>query len=142
MAKAKYSGMSADSQVSRRNLLTAAPVAALTAALCAGDVAAATGAALTETPVMAMFREWKKRTANEMRVYADDTTGDGDSPECLAATDAVKGIEHQMLAVPSVSAQDFVLKMLVLTGDGQWGAPSRYTAPQLWAEARALVGEV
>lgn len=139
MAEAKHSGAPADSQVmNRRNLLAVPFGAALVAAAGAYAAGAAAAAVPGETQVMALFREWQAAKADEDAVFAamdDDAARD-------KAWDNRYDVEDRMMQEPCKNALDWALKLCAWTNFGEADAPDAKERPQLWAEARALVGEV
>ncbi len=132
MAKAKHSGLPADSQVTRRNILRAAPAVGF-AALVAGSVPAEAA----ETPVAALFREWQEAKAAEDAAFAASATGDCEA--CNSAYAAVREIEDGLMALPMRSSHDFFLKVAAWTNFGACDLFSNDHEPEFWAEARALV---
>lgn len=112
----------------RRALLKAAPALAL--------VGAVPAAASTDTPVMAMFREWKRISAEMHAAYAakDDDAGD-------RACDARWAHEQILIHEPSQCEQDLLLKIIAWTDAGETdlevGNPHLST---VWSEMRALIG--
>ena len=120
------------SKIDRRQLLTAAPAAGF-AALVAG---AAPVQAMAETPVTALFREWTAARAAEELAYQ---TSEEDAEGEKAWSERVR-IENLMLATPSQGHADWMLKICAYSAFGEGGAPDIIERPDLWAEARALVG--
>ncbi len=141
MAKAKHNDMPAENNgLSRRNLLTAAPLVALSAALAAGDVNAAVVEALTagqaETPVMRALREWDALYLYLNSDAARELSEDDFDAEC----DRRRAMELRLAGIPSVGISDFAAKVLALTNHGDHDLDAENSAPAFWAEARALVG--
>ncbi|RWR08502.1 hypothetical protein [Paenirhodobacter populi] len=130
MAKAKYSGVSADSQVSRRNLLTAALAAPLAAV-------PAVAVAETETPVMALFREWTEAKAAENAIVAST---DDEAVHDKAWNDRF-AVELRLMKEPAQNALDWALKICAWSNFGDGVCQDRFENPALWIEARALVGQ-
>lgn len=123
----------------RRDVLTAAPVAALTAALCAGDVAAATEAVLaTETPVKAAYREWLA-----YRNWLNVGTDGMDDSDFDDLCDVRRGMEAVIYDMPTKNPADVLLKLLVLNDNGNDFSDDAFeTGRRMLTEARALLGEV
>lgn len=119
----------------RRALLKSIPAVAVLPALAAVPAVAA-----AETPVMALFREW--RVASQ----ACDIAGreQPDTPEGDAIFEAllekVGDIEAALMKAPCQTAQDFVAKVTAWTGYGVHTLPDEAQDARLWAEARALIG--
>lgn len=136
MASANSTRMSAQNQVTRRAVLAAAPSAALLTALQAGDVNAAVTApasAAQETPVAALFRQW--RTQNSI-VNATETDDD-----CSAESAVRTEIETLMFAEPARNERDICLKLLALSLDGaDFMDDTQGSGRRIMQEARALVG--
>lgn len=111
--------------MNRRAFLSAAPAAAL----------AGPAAAETETPVAALFREW--------RDYSDWLNGPAtrgmDDNDFTALCCRLYDMGDQIGRTPATDAKDVLLKLVALSGYGEMGVPGIFDAPVLWAEARALV---
>lgn len=115
--------------MNRRALLKAAPALALVGA------GTAQGAASTDTPVMALFREWTR-----IHDHANDPSiSEADSE---AATAAQLDLEKVLLATPVQTAADFAAKVAAYTSWGVFSLPAEEDDPafDLWREARALIG--
>ncbi|MFB2595451.1 hypothetical protein ACEYYB_11430 [Paracoccus sp. p4-l81] len=111
--------------MNRRDLLTAVPVAVAALAVPA--------AAEVETPVMRLFREWQAaRDAEEATASADEAAYD-------AAWEVRYAVEKRLMAEPSQNGRDWMLKVCAWSYWGEGGGPDTREAPQLWAEARALI---
>lgn len=124
MASAKHND--APAQFNRRALLKSAPaVAGLMA------VGAAPAVAQGETPVAALFREWRAAQA-----LCDAASND----EYAAAHDHRWGIEQKLVAETSQNLRDVMLKLMAWSsyGEGEIEGESPWLV-QTWAEARALV---
>ncbi len=130
-------GTNTHTQINRRTLLTAAPIAALSSALLAGDVNAAVAQVLAEsdTPVMRLFREWERLIETALR---DGCTDDGNADD--AYWDPVFDIEGRIMVTPSQDARDWIAKALAKSNSGRVELDSSKYNPELWAEARAMVG--
>ena len=110
--------------VTRRTLFGALPFA------CAGAAMAQAGDDPLETPVLRLFREWEAMCA------AHDAMP-GDIPD--EAFYERHALELRMLSTPSTCAADFAAKVVAVT---HWGgcALDECGAPEIWAEARQLLG--
>lgn len=129
MAQAKHTLMPAGDQgntVTRRALITAAPVIALAAVLASGAEPEE-----TQTPVMALYREWERLLSDAERY---GVTGDDMADDRYWAD--VYDVEDRIFATPATDRGDMMIKICVATGFGQWGINH---GKQIWAEARALV---
>ena len=86
----------------------------------------------TDTPVMRLFRQWHElyEAANDPEIT---------EAECEAICEQYRGIEDRMLALPSECAADFAAKVCAYTSFGAFTLEES-VAPELWAEARELVG--
>lgn len=119
--------------MNRRNLLKAAPASILAASLPADGFASSEA----ETPIMAMYRHWKTIDAR-----VNGPVGRAmPEPEFDREVDDMLAFELKMLLTPSEDARDFVCKLFVFTGAGVLGMPDDEVAPDLWEEARALIGD-
>lgn len=124
--------------LSRRRLLTAAPAFALAGAASAQDVGAkfAATSVAAETPVMALFRDWKAAQEMEDAAYAASQPD-----EVTNHLGEIRfGIEKRMMAEPCQGPQDFICKVIAHTAFGVFALPDENERPALWAEARALIG--
>ncbi|WP_191569053.1 hypothetical protein [Paracoccus yeei] len=110
----------------RRAILKAIP-----AALVAGTVPAAALGQHGETPVAAAFRDWSRQRDLWRRVVQQ---GDEDDEVEYAKMVAM---EEKMMALPSQTAKDMAIKMVVGHGFGEQSCLD-YDGI-VWAEARALV---
>lgn len=164
MAVAKHNRISGETQVTRRRLLTAASAVVAVGAVPA-IATAATAEALTiperfallspedqalvlaemdrlelarETPVAALFREWQ--AAKEVEEAAYEACPDDDDKACDAAWNARYAVEKRMMEAPCETPRDWLLKSCAWANFGDGNGPDRVDSPQLWAEARALVG--
>ncbi|WP_134724833.1 hypothetical protein [Paracoccus luteus] len=114
--------------MNRRALLKAAPALALAGAVPAG--------AEDETPVAALFREWKRLNAD---VWSADKADDNDAFE--RAHDARWVHEQILMHEPSRCERDVLLKIAAWTDTGE--ADLEVGNPHLatvWAELRAMFG--
>lgn len=113
--------------MNRRALLKLAP-----AALAVGAAPALAVAASEETPVMKLFREWKR--ANE---FAHSQADDEAFEKALGERWEV---EQRLMQTPSQNERDVLIKILAWTqfGDGDLEAGNPISQP-IWDEARALV---
>ncbi|MEZ5723918.1 MAG: hypothetical protein R3E47_02330 [Paracoccaceae bacterium] len=120
--------------MNRRNLLAAAPAAAMAA--CASGALAAS-AAVSETPVMRIFREWEAMSA-----YLDGEAARSMSEdEYDTLVDDRHEIEKTMMATPAQNARDVLLKLSAWTDFGALGIGSDETGVGLfWQEVRDLIG--
>lgn len=115
--------------MNRRDLIKAAPVALVG---CAMPVQAE-----TETPVAALFREWREAKAFEDAAFATSATGECEA--CNSAYAAVREIEDRLMALPMQGSHDFFLKVAAWTNFGACDLFGKDHKPEFWAEARALV---
>lgn len=118
--------------MNRREIMAAALVSPIIAVANVGPVMAVEA----DTPVMALFREWQAAKADEDAVFAamdDDAARD-------KAWDNRYDVEDRMMHEPCKNALDWALKLCAWTNFGEADAPDAKERPQLWAEARALVG--
>lgn len=113
--------------MNRRDLIKAAPVALVG---CALPVQAE-----TETPVAALFREWKVAKDAENAVYASTD----DEAAHLRAWDHRYAIERRLMDAPSMTPLDWAIKICAWCNFGDGVCEDGRENPQLWAEARALV---
>lgn len=120
--------------MNRRDLLTAAPAAGLSA-LMVGAVEASPA-----SPIMTIFHRIVALEA-AAEVYVFDPADGVDEDEAMTNLfwDARSDLEAEMMALPSQSARDFAAKMIVLHMDGHLSGISATQEP-IWIEARALVG--
>lgn len=117
--------------MNRRDLLTAAP-----AALVAGALPAA---AATETPVMALFREWRSHNA---WLNGPATDGMPDEEFDSLCADDMEMVER-MLLEPAHDVRDVCAKLIAVTDFGELISYAGLEgAERLPAEARALIGGV
>lgn len=99
-------------------------------------------AAKPETPVMVLFREWQKVNAEEKRLHAE-LPNDEEGDAAVEAMSELEGeITHEIIAMPVQSPMDFVMKIAAWTDFGVVGTPDVEHSPELWAEARTLIGGV
>lgn len=87
-----------------------------------------------ETPVLRLFREWQ---AVSDRL---DALGVNTPDEMLdEGLDELNALELKLRATPSVSAADFAAKVVAFSF---WGGAmlTAADAPEIWAEARELLG--
>ena len=108
--------------MNRRSFIAAAPAVAL-----AGPVAAE-----TETPVAALFKEWRDLEDVILRGF------DADEPEHEERVDRQMAVVHQITALPALSERDWIMKAIAASDGGDM-AMIPISDPALWAEARALV---
>lgn len=132
MALAKDKRTSAPRQVSRRNLLSAAPAFGL-AGLMAGTVPVA---AQAETPIAALYRKWDAQSK-----LVDAASADRDLPdeEFDRVINLQTDMEDEIAKLPAQDLRDFVMKIFARSSGGTMELPSAEACPQLWAEARALI---
>lgn len=112
----------------RRGLLKAAPALAFLGALPA--------TASTETPVAALFREWKAAQEAEDAGYIAGLPDE----EINQLADHRSAIEKRMMATPCSTAADFICKVTAHTAFGVFCLPDENQQPGLWEEARVLIG--
>lgn len=92
-------------------------------------------AAMTETPIIRLFREWEALYA-----YLDGPVGrELSEDEFDAELDRRIAIEDRMMEIPSEGPADFVAKVIAYTTRGESGLPDHQSNPAFWAEARALI---
>ncbi|SEB51193.1 hypothetical protein [Rhodobacter sp. 24-YEA-8] len=116
----------------RRDLLTLAPAAL---AGCAVPARACT-LRLDETLVATAYREWAA-----FRAYINGPATEGmKNTEFNPLVEELDGMGLVLLTIPAESAADFIMKVIASTDWGQGGMPDITELPELWAEARALVG--
>ncbi|MDB6454685.1 hypothetical protein [Falsirhodobacter sp. 20TX0035] len=115
--------------MNRRSLIRCAPAAGM-AALLAGAVPVI-AQAQGETPIMAMFQQWKQAHDYSNERGLDEETADA------ALAEAIE-IENQMIAMPCQSMQDLAAKICAYTSFGAF-ALSDSVMPELWAEMAAMV---
>lgn len=115
--------------LSRRSLLAAAPALALVGAVPAEATPA-------DTPVMALFREW--RAQHQLMESLSETISDDDYVEM----GSVRGeIEDRLFAEPAQDCRDVCLKLLALSLDGvDFMDDGHQTGLKIVKEARALIG--
>ena len=81
---------------------------------------------------MQWFRRWQEAT---VALNSRDMT---DEEFQLANEDRI-AIEDSLMAIPAENARDFTAKVYAYTNRGEVGLPNHNEAPELWAEARALL---
>ena len=98
-----------------------------------GGALTALAAEPADTPVMQLFREWQAIT--------DLIVSDAPMTEANLAegTERRYALKDQILALPCLTPQDFIAKIVAST---TWGAMDLEDdgTPELWAEARQLLG--
>ncbi len=105
----------------------------LTVALVAPALAVpAVAVAATETPVMALFREWTAAKVTEESAYNVCCEDD-------EAWQARFAVEKRLILAPCQTSHDWLLKITARSNYGDGSGPDSMESPQLWAEARALV---
>lgn len=117
--------------VSRRKLLSTLPAFAILPAAAAIPALAA-----TETPILAMFREWVPMTAWLNGPVSQEASED----EFERINDARIALEDRMMAEPAQGPVDVLVKMLAWTHYGEDQLLTKEHQPQLWTEARAMIG--
>ncbi|MTH57871.1 hypothetical protein [Paracoccus litorisediminis] len=114
----------------RRDLMKLAP-----AALAASAAPSLAAQAMSETPIMRMYRQWtvlmsKENGALDMEEEAFDALV---SMRC--------DYEDQMMREPCQNATDWVIKVAVWTAFGEFELSSAHPhRDAIWAEARAQIG--
>lgn len=126
-------GTNPHTQITRRNLIAAAPLAGLSAA----SLSSVGNAAVAETPIMALYREWQTLFAAEAQI--PDTDSDDVSPEWTAARERTAAVEQRIAALPCSTPLDWIIKISLATGSGAFACPADEWRG-LWKEARALIG--
>ncbi|WP_420023243.1 hypothetical protein ACN9JG_00050 [Cereibacter azotoformans] len=83
-----------------------------------------------ETPVLRLFREWEA-------MHARNDALPGDVPDAML--DELLSLEQELRSTPSEGVADFAAKVVAFTF---WGGAtlSEDYAPEIWEEARALLG--
>lgn len=122
--------------MNRRQILTATLPAAICATYFAGAQAAGAVPAIagTETPVMALFREWQSAAE-----WLNGPDGDALSePDYLCAFAALDNLQHCIMAEPAQGPADVLAKMLAWTHFGETDLLTKAHMPDLWAEARQM----
>lgn len=118
--------------MNRRCLLTAVPAVGFVGLIGASAVPAV---AATETPVMAMFREWQPIAA-----WLNGPEGQAASTEDFDhVNDQRIDLEDRMMNEPARSAADVLAKMTARTHFGEDEMGSAAHLPQVWAEAREMI---
>lgn len=116
--------------VSRRTLLSAAPAFAILPAVAVFPALAA-----TETPILAMFREWVPMSA-----WLNGPDGQEAPAAQFDRVNAARiALEDRMMAEPAQGPMDVLAKMLARTHYGEDDLMSAALLPQVWSEARAVV---
>ncbi|MEI4473342.1 hypothetical protein [Frigidibacter sp. MR17.24] len=122
----------------RRQILTTAPLAALTAALTAGDAWAALRAlGCHDTPAVALFRKWQALKVQEMAAFRDPSDEGG--KRCDELYEERIKLEDRMMALPSQSAACVFAKVMAYTSGGAF-ALTDGVVPEFWDEACAALG--
>lgn len=122
--------------MNRRELMTALPFAALAGTVPAQGVTMEVIPS-TETPVMAMFREWRAHSAWLNGPAAAECSDSQFEAQC---TENVNMIER-MVGAPCRDAGDLCLKLLALSDFGEFiQFPGIATRDQLAVDVRALIG--
>lgn len=99
-------------------------------------VPAAASATTADTPVMRKYREWEAA-----RAAANGAPAEMPDEEHGALVSAQIAIEDELITIPAENAQDFIAKAMAYTAEGWNGMPSNIEMPELWAEAKRLIGE-
>lgn len=115
----------------RRDLMKAAPVA-----LAVGSLPSAAAAAV-ETPVLLAYRKWQAA----LDAWSNAAKGDLSDEEGSACCFEVSQLADEVLDQPSTGPLDFVYKLMAQSFHGQHDIGACPRGDELWAEARALVGE-
>lgn len=88
------------------------------------------------TPVAALFREWQAAKIAEEVAFA----GSGDDAEGQQEWAARVALEKRLMEAPATSATDWAMKIAAWCNFGESASQTEQESPQLWAEARQLVG--
>ena len=112
----------------RRNFLTAAPAAGMAAML----MGAVPVQASTETPIMAMFRQWQHFWDKSI----DEAFSDEDRD---AAVDEFCKISDDIWEMPIQSPQDWIAKAISYTSYGDFALKDQTRGPAFWADAREMI---
>lgn len=133
MAQAKHTPMPATDQgstVSRRTLITAGPFTALAAV-----IAQRAQAVPAETPVMALYREWKAHHDWIETKGGKALDEDAFNARCRQNED----LASRLIALPCQSAADLAAKLMAASLCGIGGLTGTDMGLAVLAEARALV---
>ena len=115
----------------RRDLIKLAPVT-----LAAGAVPLA-GSASEETPIMQAYHVWLALKEEESAAPASMSDEDFDVL-CHHTSEH----ENYLMALSASSGADWLIKVAVWSDFGAFAGPDNLVNPQLWAEARTLIGGV
>lgn len=122
--------------MNRRALIGSAPIAALAAALSAGNVDQAIAAVFDahDTPIIAAYREIERinATVSEQNSSMDEDELDRMTSEMMALADKI-------VDMPIQGPLDFVFKVMGYTINGEHEIGDGPRASEIWAEARKLV---
>ena len=105
-------------------------------ATCMAEAADRQNLPAGETPVAALFREWKAAKIAEEAAFAasdDDAAGQQEWAARVA-------LEKRLMEAPATSAADWAMKIAAWCNFGESSCQDSKQNPQLWAEASALVG--
>ncbi|WP_374292882.1 hypothetical protein [Paenirhodobacter enshiensis] len=91
---------------------------------------------MTAAPIVTLFREWQAAKSAEKAVCAITDDEDETDRAWLVRYE----VEKRLMREPSRDAREWMLKLCAWTNFGDTDAPNAQESPQLWAEARALVG--
>lgn len=89
-----------------------------------------------ETPVARAFRAWE---AHRAWLNGPAIRGMKDEDYDLSV-EALDDKAATVLKAPALTPQDFILKVIAGTDYGSGGLPDSNAMPDLWAEARSLIG--
>lgn len=81
---------------------------------------------------MALFREWEQVLASKNDQISDDEYG--------ALLGRQIEIEAAIIKTPAKSKADWIMKIVAYSCLGESAITDRHENPDLWAEARALIG--
>ncbi|TGN67160.1 hypothetical protein E4L95_05915 [Paracoccus liaowanqingii] len=95
-------------------------------------------AVATQTPIMNLFRKWKKLREEEGPVYNSGLTGKDEKTKALNAS--LHKCESTIMVAPCQIPLGFVAKIIVWTGYGIHALPDVYKNPDFWADTRRLNG--
>lgn len=95
--------------------------------------------AATETPVMALFREWQEIDRESRAFFAAKPVLADDDPRSMAFVQRKEAVERKMFEAPKRDMIDLALTIMCASDFGLFGL-QKADAVHCQAEARALVG--